>query len=228
MVIFDAVSRTPLACLETTVGSTGTRQAHAAFPAPDGRHPSIATTLNNLGILDSRRNRHDAAVVKLQASFEMRRDLFGPAHPSTLVSQAHLASVLGEVGRAAEGERLLRYVRAQQASSAGEGSPSISPALATANLAHLQLLQGKFGEAEKTARHALTLSDREPNPLTEASVLEELGHALVKRRQFVEADTHLRRALAIRTERLGTDHAFTRRVQSYLAELDETRTSARR
>jgi len=26
----------PLNCFQTTVGSTGTRQAHAAFPAPDG------------------------------------------------------------------------------------------------------------------------------------------------------------------------------------------------
>jgi tetratricopeptide (TPR) repeat protein len=192
------------------------------------RHPSIATTLNNLGILESRRNRHEAAIVKIQASFEMRRDLLGPTHPSTLLSQAHLASLLGEVGKAAEGERLLRQVLAQQASSADEGSPSMSPALATANLAHLQFLQGKFDEAEITARHALTLLDDEPNPLTEASVLEALGHALVKRRQFAEADTHLRRALALRAERLDADHASIRRVQGYLAELEEARTAARR
>jgi hypothetical protein len=50
----------------------------------------------------------------------------------------------------------------------------------------------------------------------------------VKRRQFVEADTHLRRALAIRTERLDADHASTRRVQGYLAELEEARAAARR
>ena len=36
VVIFDAETRTPLNCFETTVGSTGTRQAHAAYPAPDG------------------------------------------------------------------------------------------------------------------------------------------------------------------------------------------------
>jgi hypothetical protein len=38
VVIFDAERRTPLQCFETTVGSTGTRQAHAAFPAPDGSY----------------------------------------------------------------------------------------------------------------------------------------------------------------------------------------------
>ena len=42
VVIFDAESRTPLQCFETTVGSTGTRQAHAAFPAPDGSYILVA------------------------------------------------------------------------------------------------------------------------------------------------------------------------------------------
>jgi hypothetical protein len=42
VVIFDAVSRKPLACFETTVGTTKTRQAHAAFPAPDGSYILVA------------------------------------------------------------------------------------------------------------------------------------------------------------------------------------------
>jgi hypothetical protein len=42
VVILDAVSRQPLACFETTVGTTKTRQAHAAFPAPDGSYILVA------------------------------------------------------------------------------------------------------------------------------------------------------------------------------------------
>lgn len=42
VVIFDAVTRTPLSCFETTIGSTNTRQAHAAFPAPDGSYVLVA------------------------------------------------------------------------------------------------------------------------------------------------------------------------------------------
>lgn len=42
VVIFDAENRTPLNCFETTVGSTGTRQAHAAYPAPDGSFVLVA------------------------------------------------------------------------------------------------------------------------------------------------------------------------------------------
>ena len=42
VVIFDAEQRKPLQCFETTVGSTGTRQAHAAFPSPDGSYILVA------------------------------------------------------------------------------------------------------------------------------------------------------------------------------------------
>jgi hypothetical protein len=42
VVIFDAQNRTPLQCFETTVGSTGTRQAHAAYPSPDGSYVLVA------------------------------------------------------------------------------------------------------------------------------------------------------------------------------------------
>jgi hypothetical protein len=42
VVIFDAATRTALQCFETTLGGTGTRQAHAAFPAPDGSYILVA------------------------------------------------------------------------------------------------------------------------------------------------------------------------------------------
>jgi len=42
VVIFDAETRMPLNCFETTVGTTGTRQAHAAYPAPDGSFVLVA------------------------------------------------------------------------------------------------------------------------------------------------------------------------------------------
>ena len=56
------------------------------------RHPSIATTLNNLGVVESNRKRLAEAVTYATAAFEMRRELLGPQHPSTLVAQANLAA----------------------------------------------------------------------------------------------------------------------------------------
>jgi hypothetical protein len=40
--IFEAETRTPLACLQTSVGAGGVRQAHAAFPSPDGSYILVA------------------------------------------------------------------------------------------------------------------------------------------------------------------------------------------
>lgn len=42
VVIFDAPTRTPLACLRMSVGSGGARQAHAAVPAPDESYILVA------------------------------------------------------------------------------------------------------------------------------------------------------------------------------------------
>jgi DNA-binding beta-propeller fold protein YncE len=42
VVIFDAATRAPISCFESTIGSTGTRQAHAAIPAPDGSFVVVA------------------------------------------------------------------------------------------------------------------------------------------------------------------------------------------
>lgn len=42
VVIYDAPSRNPLACIRTSVGTGGARQAHAAFEAPDSSYLLVA------------------------------------------------------------------------------------------------------------------------------------------------------------------------------------------
>lgn len=42
VVIFDTATRTPIACIRTSVGTGGARQAHAAFPAPDDSYILVA------------------------------------------------------------------------------------------------------------------------------------------------------------------------------------------
>jgi hypothetical protein len=50
IVIFDAATRTPLACLRTSSGANGARQAHAATPAPDDSY--ILVTNQNGKLLE--------------------------------------------------------------------------------------------------------------------------------------------------------------------------------
>ena len=42
VVVFDAATRTPLRCFRMSVGAGGARQAHAAFPSPDGEYVIVA------------------------------------------------------------------------------------------------------------------------------------------------------------------------------------------
>jgi DNA-binding beta-propeller fold protein YncE len=42
VVIFDAAARTPVSCIRTSAGAGGARQAHAAFPSPDGSYILVA------------------------------------------------------------------------------------------------------------------------------------------------------------------------------------------
>ncbi len=42
VVIFDAITRTPLKCFRMTPGAGSARQAHAAFPSPDNSHIVVA------------------------------------------------------------------------------------------------------------------------------------------------------------------------------------------
>ena len=58
VVIFDAASRTPLACLRTSAGAGGARQAHAAVPAPDD---SFILVANQNGKLLERIDTHYAS-----------------------------------------------------------------------------------------------------------------------------------------------------------------------
>ena len=42
VVVFDAASRAPVACLRSSPGAGGARQAHAAFPDPDDSYILVA------------------------------------------------------------------------------------------------------------------------------------------------------------------------------------------
>ena len=58
VVIFNAATRQPVACIRTSVGAGGARQAHAAFPAPDDSYILVA---NQNGKLLERINTNYAA-----------------------------------------------------------------------------------------------------------------------------------------------------------------------
>ena len=181
-------------------------QALEVYRAAYGdRHPSIATTLNTLGTVESDRKRLAEAVKYATAAVEMRRELLGPKHPSTLVAQSNLASYLGDMGRLAESEAILRDIQAQSV-----GQPTVTMSLSQpqlkANLAAILRRRGKLIEAEKTVRDALALVTKDVSPFTEASILGVLGMVLIDQKRDAEAAVALQRSLDIRSQRLKPDH----------------------
>ena len=66
VVVFDAAARAPIACLRTSAGAGGARQAHAAFPAPDDSFILVA-------------NQNGKLLERIRADFENRVFGFEPA-----------------------------------------------------------------------------------------------------------------------------------------------------
>jgi tetratricopeptide (TPR) repeat protein len=206
-----AQGRLNLAAALTTLGAfddaeAELKRAHDVYRAAYGeRHPSVATTLSYLGRLESRRERIPEAVRFITAALEMRRELLGPDHPSTRMSEANLAGLLGR-GRPDVGEAKLKSLLAQPPQNYDVGMASSRP-LMLRTLANALLLQGKLTEAEATAREALDLAIKQPrgNPLEEASVRAMLARVLMARGQYAEAVELFEKVLEVRRELLNAD-----------------------
>jgi len=95
VVVLNADTRAPLVCIETTVGSTGTRQAHAAFPAPDGSYILVA-------------NQNGKRLERIDADFAANRFVHNPAATLDLAparrraaSRASILICVRSIGRSA-------------------------------------------------------------------------------------------------------------------------------
>ena len=72
----------------------------------DDRHPSVATSLNNLAGLYKSQGRYAEAEPFYQQALEMRRELLGDRHPSVATSLNNLAA-LYSFARSLRGGRTL-------------------------------------------------------------------------------------------------------------------------
>ncbi len=73
VVVFDAAARTPVACIRTSAGAGGARQAHAAFPAPDDSYILVA-------------NQNGKLLERIDADFPNEVFVLNPAAPLNLAT----------------------------------------------------------------------------------------------------------------------------------------------
>ncbi|MBE9030883.1 tetratricopeptide repeat protein, partial [filamentous cyanobacterium LEGE 11480] len=110
------------------------------------RHPSTATSLNNLALLYESMGRYEAAEPLYVSSLEISQTALGERHPSTAASLNNLAGLYRSMGRYEAAEPL--YVSSLEISQTALGERHPSTATSLNNLALLYESMGRYEAAE--------------------------------------------------------------------------------
>ncbi len=180
------------------------RLARADLPA--SRVP-LSTRLMNLGTALRTKGDFDGAIVAVQESVEIRREVYGPIHPETVMATESLAVALNTGGRSSEAEALYRQVIAQRTDS---GAPPLQIATTYSNLGANLRAQSRYGEAIASYEEALRL--REEHGATgdgRAGILRHnLAVALSQVKRYAEAERHSRVAVDLFRDNYGERNAM--------------------
>ena len=170
------------------------------------RHPSVATSLNNLAVLYETQGRYGEAEPLYQQALEISREQLGDRHPHVATSLNNLAVLYYAQGRYEEAEPL--YQQALEIVREQLGDRHLHVAQSLNNLAALYEAQGHYGEAELLYQQALEISqeqlgDRHPHVATSLNNLAVLYEA---QGRYGEAEHLYQQALEIYREQLGDRH----------------------
>ena len=133
------------------------------------RHPSYATSLNNLAVLYRAMGRHADAEPLYKQAMEIRRTALGERHPDYANSLNNLAVLYDAMGRHADAEPLYKEAMEIYRTALGERHPDIATSLN--NLAGLYYAMGRHADAEPLYKQAMeirrtALGERHPDYAT--------------------------------------------------------------
>jgi len=170
------------------------------------RHPSVATSLNNLALLYESQGRYAEAEPLYIQALALYKELLGDRHPNVATSINNLAALYRSQGRYAEAEPLLKQALLLRQELLGDRHPDVATSLN--NLALLYSSQGRYAEAEPLYKQALLLrqellGDRHPDV---ASSLNNLAVLYSSQGRYAEAEPLYKQALLLRQELLGDRH----------------------
>jgi CHAT domain-containing protein/Flp pilus assembly protein TadD len=171
-----------------------------------GRHPNVATSLNNLAFLYQRQGRYDQAEPLFIQALAMSKAVLGDRHPDVATSLNNLAGVYQSQGRYDQAEPL--YIQALELHKAllGERHPNVATSLN--NLAFLYQRQGRYDQAEPLYIQALALRKAllgEHHPDV-ASSLNNLAALYDSQGRYNQAEPLYRQALELHKTLLGERH----------------------
>jgi serine/threonine-protein kinase len=173
-------------------------------------HPDVGGALNVLGIAHTYVGENAAARAALERSIAIREGAGDPYALELTAPLTNLAIVHWQEGDLVKAQALYERVLAIQERRFGDKEP-VALTHTLNNLALVHEAAARPEEAEALHRRALAIRERilEPDHPDIAESLNNLGNALLLRREFAEARTVFERALPIREKALGADHVFT-------------------
>ncbi len=161
------------------------------------------------------------AVELLTGSLELRRDLYGPEHPSVADSLQLLADIEMARGKYRQGESINRRALELRRRHYGDEHELVAESLF--RLARLLELSGDLDDAEEHYREALAIARRRGSPETLAAVLDRFAILFSKRDEDAQAAAMFTEALAIYDELHGKLHPESALVRNNLALLYKNR-----
>ena len=169
-------------------------------------HPKIANTLNNLGVLLSKRERFREAEPLLRESLAMARKLHGDQHPTVATGMGQLGNTLARQGRHDEAEPLYVEALAIRRASLAPGHPHIAVSLN--QLANLYREQHDFARAEPLYHEAIAASSESVGAEHHWTVAMtgNLGMMYLLAERPGDAEEALREVLRIHLKTLPEDH----------------------
>ena len=182
----------------------------------------VAKRLNNLAVFELTRYRFTEAEEYLREALIIRRQL-GQEGADLFKVKTNLASALTSLGEHEEAERLYREVLDARIElhvpRFGEHDQNV--ATSRHHLGAFYFNTGNLKEAETELQQALTARQQaeERRPTSEASILDLLGSVAAARGEPDQAEKLYNKALSIRLDRLGEDHAAVASTRKNLAAL---------
>ena len=163
----------------------------------DEKHPELAITLGNLGLILQDLGQYEEAKTCLERALAIQETVYDEKHPWLATTLGNLGLILRDLGQYEEAKTCLERALAIEETVYDEKHPSLATTLG--NLGYILQDLRQYEEAKTCLERALAIKETvydEKHPSL-ATTLGNLGLILRNLGQYEEAKTCLERALAI-------------------------------
>jgi serine/threonine-protein kinase len=125
-------------------------------------HPSVASTLNELGHIASRRGAFDEAIAYFTRNLEIYRKIYDDKHYLIATAMSNLATAIAGKKEYARAEQLYREVIGRY--TAAQGPTHTNTGIARTKLGHVLLLERRFAEAQAETQAGYDILVKQASP----------------------------------------------------------------